>query len=145
MGHLVLAREFSRYNVIKAIEAALDPHRARSFTIHGLGYGPTDSYPPQRMPERAYVTWEHIKLDNAKANLATETLLALCERVGCRVAAGPKNGSDERSNIERFFGAIVTRLFSCLPGYIGNHLRDLRCASSDLKGNLHLLVSLDEL
>ncbi|VWC10739.1 integrase catalytic region [Burkholderia stagnalis] len=143
--HLVLAREHSRYDVIKAIEAALEPHRARSFTIRELDYCPMDGYPSQRMPELAYVTWEHIKLDNAKANLATESLAALCEFVGCRVAAGPKHSPDERPYIERFFGTIATRLSSRLPGYTGSHPRDLRRALSDRKGNLRLFVSFDEL
>ncbi|OMS46798.1 hypothetical protein AQ740_17300 [Burkholderia pseudomallei] len=143
--HLVLAREYSRYDVIKAIEAALEPHQARSFTIRELGYGPMDGYPSQRMPELAYVTWEHIKLDNAKANLATETLAALCEFVGGQVAAGPKHSPNERPYIERFFGTIATRLSSRLPGYTGGHPRDLRRALSDLKGNLRLFVSFDEL
>ena len=143
--HLVLAREYSRYDVIKAIESALEPHRARSFTIRELGYGPMDGYPSQRMPELAYVTWERIKLDNAKANLATETLTALCEFIGCQVAAGPKHSPDERPYIERFFGTIATRLSSRLPGYTGGHPRDLRRALSDPKGNLRLFVSFDEL
>ncbi len=38
--HLVLARKYSRYDVIKTIEKALDAHRTRSSTIEGLGYGP---------------------------------------------------------------------------------------------------------
>jgi len=143
--HLVLAREYSRYDVIKAVEAALEPHRTRSFTIPELGYGPMDGYPSQRLPELAYVTWEHIKLDNAKANLAIDTLAALCEFVGCQVTAGPKHSPDERPYIERFFGTIANRLSSHLPGYTGSHPRDLRRALSDPKGNLRLFVSFDEL
>ncbi|AKM45305.1 integrase [Burkholderia contaminans] len=143
--HLVLAREYSRYDVIKTVEAALEPHRPRSFAIPALGYGPQDGFPSQRLPELAYVTWEQIKLDNAKANLATETLAALCEFVGCHVAAGPKHSPDERPYIERFFGTIASRLSSRLPGYTGSHPRDLRRALSDPKGNLRLFVSLDEL
>lgn len=41
--HLVLAREYSRYDVIKTVEAALEPHRTRSFTIPELAYGPMSS------------------------------------------------------------------------------------------------------
>ncbi|MGA8054724.1 MAG: integrase, partial [Burkholderiales bacterium] len=37
--HLVLEREYSRYDVIKTIERALAPHRARSFTLPAVGYG----------------------------------------------------------------------------------------------------------
>jgi transposase InsO family protein len=143
--HISLGREYSRYDVIKTVENALEPHRPRSFTIPGLIYGPGDGFPSQRLPELAYVTWEWIKLDNAKANLANESRAALCEFVGCCVDAGPKHSPDERPYIERFFGTIASRLSSRLPGYTGSNPRDLRRALADPKGNLRLYVTLDEL
>ncbi|EKS72786.1 integrase catalytic region [Burkholderia sp. SJ98] len=143
--HLVLAREYSRYDVIKTIEKTLEPHHARPITIDGLGYGFHDGFASQRLPELAYVTWEWMRLDNAKANLANETLAALCEFVGCAVDAGPTYCPDERPYIERFFGTIASRLSSRLPGYTGSHSRDLRRALADPNGNLRLYVSLDEL
>lgn len=143
--HIALGREYSRHDVIKTIEKALEPHRPRCFTIPGLSYGPRDGFPSQRLPELAYVTWEWMRLDNAKANLANETLAALCEFVGCCADAGPKHSPDERPYIERFFGTIASRLSSRLPGYTGSHPRDLRRTLADPKGNLRLYVSLDEL
>ncbi len=95
--HIALAREYSRYDVIKTIENALTPHRPRTFTIPGLTYGPHDGFPSGKMPELGYVTWEWIRLDNAKANLADETMTALCEFVGCLADAGPKHSPDERA------------------------------------------------
>jgi putative transposase len=143
--HVVLGREYSRYDVIKTVEKALEPHRARTFTINGLGYEAHGGFPSQRFPELAYATWEWIKLDNAKANLASETLKALCEFIGCLVDAGPRYSPDERPYIERFFGTIANRLSSRLPGYTGSHPRDLRRALADPRSNLRLFVSLDEL
>jgi hypothetical protein len=35
--HVSLNREYSRWDVIRAIEAALVPHRPRSFTLAGVG------------------------------------------------------------------------------------------------------------
>ncbi|MGF6383339.1 putative transposase [Paraburkholderia atlantica] len=145
LGYHIALGEYSRYDVIKTIENALTPHRPRTFTIPGLAYGPHDGFPSGHMPELAYVTWEWIRLDNAKANLANETMTALCEFVGCLADAGPKHSPDERPYIERFFGTIATRLSSRLPGYTGSHIRDLRRALSDPKGDLRLYVSLDEL
>jgi putative transposase len=78
--HIALGREYSRYDVIKTIEKALEPHRERSFTIAGLAYGQQDGFPSQRLPELAYATWEWMKLYNGRANLASETLTALCLR-----------------------------------------------------------------
>ncbi|WNC95293.1 integrase (plasmid) [Paraburkholderia sp. FT54] len=143
--HLALTREYSRYDVIKTIENALEPRPVRAFTIPGLACQMQEGFASQRMPELAYVTWECIRLDNAKANLAGETLSALCEFVGCIVSAGPKHSPDERPYIERFFGTIASRLSSRLPGYTGSHPRDLRRALADPEGNLRLYVSIDEL
>lgn len=143
--HVVLGREYSRYDVIKTIENALEPHRARTFTIAGLSYEAHGGFPSQRLPELAYAIWKQIKLDNAKANLASDTLKALCEFVGCLVDAGPRHSPDERPYIERFFGTIASRLSSRLPGYTGSHPRDLRRTLADPKSNLRLFVSFDEL
>ncbi|MEX3791208.1 integrase [Paraburkholderia sp. BR14374] len=143
--HLVMAREYCRYDVIKTIENALEPHPLHNFKIPGLIRAPQDGFASQRLPELAYVSWEWIRLDNAKANLATETLAALCEFVGCAVNAGPKHSPDDRPYIERFFGTIASRLSSRLPGYTGSNPRDLRRALADPKGNLRLYVSIDEL
>jgi putative transposase len=142
---IVPSREYSRYDVIKTIENALEPHRPRSFTIAGLDYGPEDGFPSQWLPELAYATWEWMRLDNARAHLASATLTALCEFVGCLADAGPKYSPDDRPYIERFFGTIASRLSSRLPGYTGLCPRDLRRAFADPKGNLRLYVSLDEL
>lgn len=143
--NLVLGKEYSRYDVIKTIEKALEPHRSRIFTIPGLSYGPQEGFPSERLLELGYATWEWIKLDNAKANLANETLSALCEFVGCCVDAGPRYSPDERPYVERLFGTVHTRFSSRLPGYTGSHPRDLRRALSDPKGGLRLYVSFDEL
>ncbi|WP_224082783.1 transposase family protein [Cupriavidus laharis] len=143
--NLVLAREYCRYDVIKTIEKALEPHPARAFSLDGLGYEPECGLPSQRWPELSYVTWEWMKLDNAKANLTSETLRAMCEFTGCIVDAGPRYSPDERPYIERFFGTMAQRLSSRLPGYTGSHPRDLRRALADPKGDLRLYVSLDEL
>lgn len=142
--HLVLQREYSRYDVIKTIEHALAPHRPRSFTLPDLGYG-NGGFPSGKLPELAYATWQWIKLDNAKANLAADTLNALCEFVACFADAGPAHQPDDRPYVERFFGTIASTLSSRLPGYTGSNPRDLRRQLGDPKGNLRLFVSLDEL
>ena len=142
--HLVLEREYSRYDVIKTIERALTPHRPRSFTLSDLDYG-NGGFPSGKLPELGYATWQWIKLDNAKANLAADSLTALCEFVGCFADAGPAHQPDDRPYVERFFGTIATTLSSRLPGYTGSNPRDLRRQLADPKGNLRLFVSLDEL
>jgi putative transposase len=143
--HVSLNREYSRYDVIRTIEAALEPHRNRVFTLSGVGYGSLGGFPSGKLPELGYATWQWFKLDNAKANLADDVRHALAEFIGCFIDAGPAYTPDDRPYIERFFGSIASNLSSRLPGYTGSSARDVRRALADPKGNLRLYVSLDEL
>lgn len=142
--HLVLTREYNHYDVIKTIETSLAPHQPRSFTLPGVGYG-TGGFPSDKLPELGYAIWHRMRLDNAKANLAGETLIALCEFIGCAVDAGPPHHPDDRPYIERFFGTMCSTLASRLPGYTGSSPQDLRRALADPKGNMRLFVTLTEL
>jgi transposase InsO family protein len=143
--HVSLDHEYNRYDVIRTIEAALEPHRARSFKLPGVGYGPLGGFPSGKLPELGYATWQWFKLDNAKANLADDVRHALAEFIGCFIDAGPARTPDDRPYIERFFGSIATSLSSRLPGYTGSNPQDLRRALADPKGNMRLLVSLNEI
>jgi transposase InsO family protein len=143
--HVSLNREYSGYDVIRTIEAALEPHRARNFTLPGVGYGALGGFPSGKMPELGYATWQWFKLDNAKANLAEDVRYALAEFMGCFMDAGPAYTPDDRPYIERFFGSIGANLSSRMPGYTGSNARDVRRALADPKGNLRLYVSLSEI
>jgi putative transposase len=143
--HVSLNREYSRYDVIRAIEAALEPHRRRLFTLPGVGYGASGGFPSEKLPELGYATWQWFKLDNAKANLAEDVRHALADFIGCFIDAGPAHTPDDRPYIERFFGTIASSLSSRLPGYTGSHPRDVRRALGDPASNLRLYVSLGEL
>lgn len=143
--HVSLGREYSRHDVIRTLEAALEPHRPRTFTIPGVGYGTLGGFPSAKLPELGYATWRWIKLDNARANLAGDVRHALEEFIGCFVDAGPAYSPDDRPYIERFFGSIAAGLSSRLPGYTGTNARDIRRALADPKGDLRLYVSLAEI
>jgi hypothetical protein len=60
--------------------------------------------------------WSTSSVDNAKAKLPTETLGALYEFVGCRIAAKPEYSPDAHPYIERFFGTIAAQLSPRYPG-----------------------------
>jgi putative transposase len=143
--HVSLNREYTRYDVIRTIEAALEPHQPRQFTLPGVSYGAVGGFPSGKLPELGYATWRWFKLDNAKANLSEDVCHALAQFVGCYIDAGPAHTPDDRPYIERFFGSIASNLSSRLPGYTGSHARDVRRALSDPKGNLRLYVSLAEI
>lgn len=143
--HLSLNREYSRYDVIRTIEKALEPHRDRPFSLPGLTYGPRGGFPSGKYPELAYATWQRLKLDNAKANLSEDVRFALTEFVGCTVDAGPSYTPDDRPYIERFFGTVAATLSSRMPGYTGSNAHDVRRALADPKKTVQLFVTLDEL
>ncbi len=143
--HVSLGREYSRYDVIRTIENALEPHRTRRFTLPGIGYGASGGFPSGKLMELGYATWQWFKLDNAKANLAGDVQYALADFIGCFIDAGPAHTPDDRPYIERFFGTMASNLSSRLPGYTGTNAHDIRRALADPKGNLRLFVSLDEL
>ena len=143
--HVSLNREYSRYDVIRTIEAALEPHRPMAFTLPGVGYGPLGGFPSGKLPELGYATWQWFKLDNAKANLSNDVRHALGQFIGCMINAGPPHTPDDRPYIERFFGSIAANLSSRLPGHTGSNPKDIRRALSDPKGNARLHVSLSEI
>ena len=143
--HLTLAQEYSRYDVIRTIEKTLEPHTAMNFTLPGVGYGADGGFPSQRFMELGYATWQWFKLDNAKANLADDTVQALCEFVGCFMNAGPAHTPDDRPYIERFFGTLAQGFSARLPGYVGNGPQDLRHALSISNGDVRLFLSITEL
>jgi len=143
--NLVLSREYSRYDVIKTIERALVPHTPRTFTLPEVGYGTSGGFPSGRLPELGYPLWNRIRLDNARSNLAEDTLSVLAEFIGCAIDAGPMHYPNDRPYIERFFGTIGSTLSSRLLGYTGSSPRDVRRALADPKGNLRLFVSLTEI
>jgi len=143
--HVSLGHEYSRYDVIRTIENALAPHRARQFTLPGVGYGVRGGFPSGKLAELGYATWQWFKLDNAKANLAADVQHALADFIGCIMDAGPAHSPDDRPYIERFFGTVASNLSSRLPGFTGTNPQDIRRALADPKGNLRLYVSLNEL
>jgi transposase InsO family protein len=143
--HVVLAPEYSRFDVIKTVERALAPHRARTFTLPGLAYPARGGFPSGVRPELAYACWDWFKLDHAKANLAADALAVLTEFVGCAVDAGPVHTPDDRPYIERFFGTIASCLSHRLPGTTGTNPKDLRRRLADPKGDLRLLLAIEEL
>ena len=65
--HVSLGREYSRHDVIRTLEAVLEPHRLQEFTLPGVGYGALGGFPSDKLPEVGYATWRWIKLDNAES------------------------------------------------------------------------------
>lgn len=143
--HIVLESEYSRFDVLKTVERALVPWRAPALTIPGLRYAPGAGMPSERFPELGYAVWDWFRFDNARANLAEDTLRVLTEIVGCGVHAGPAYRPNQRPHIERFFGTFASVLSHRLPGTTGTGTDDPRRRIAEMTSNSAAVVYLDEL
>ena len=123
---LVLAPEYNRHDVIRAVQKAIEPQSPFKFNIPGLGYGELGGFPSQRLPELAYAVWEEFRFDNAKANLAADTVAVLCNELGCIAHAGPAASPDHRAIIERFFLTLTRTMSHRLPATTGSNPDELR-------------------
>jgi putative transposase len=142
---LCLRREYSRYEVIRTFEKALTPMSPSAITIEDLVPLKSGGFPATALPETAYACWRNIRFDNARAHLAADSLDVACELLGCTVDVGPAYDPNDRPFIERFFGSVAQRLIHRLPGTTGSDSADILRRLRDVRGNLRLIVSLDEL
>ena len=143
--HIVLEPEYSRFAVLKTVERALVPWRAPALTIPGLRYAPGAGMPSERFPELGYAVWNWFRFDNARANLAADTLRVLTEVVGCGAHAGPAYRPNERPHIERFFGTLASVLAHRLPGTTGGSTSDPRRRIAEISASPAAVVRLDEM
>lgn len=144
--NVVLSAEYNRHDVIRTIQQALSPQRKRTrLSIAGLSYNVTGGFVGEVMPFLDGACWEHFRLDNARANLATDTLTLLSTVVGCVIEAGAVREPTERPYVERFFGTLESTLFHRLQGTTGSNPHDIRRRLMNPKGKESLPISFDEL
>ena len=115
---LNLNRECSRYDVIATLRHALTPAEIPRITLAGLTLSGSGGFASQAVPATRYACWRQIRLDNARAHLATTSLDVVCEALGCVADFGPAYEPDDRPFIERFFGTLTNTLSRRLPGGI---------------------------
>lgn len=142
---LALSKEYNKDDVAGAFQAALTPFRPRTYKIPGLAIRKEGGYPSAVFPETRHACWEWLRFDGAKSHLAIDTLTRLTQIVGCWPDNGPAGEPDERPFIERFFAVIAKNFAHRLPGTLGSDPSSIERALSDPKGDLSLLVELDEL
>lgn len=142
---LALSKEYNKDDVAGAFQAALTPFRPRNYKIPGLAIRAEGGYPSSVFPETRHACWDWLRFDGAKSHLALDTLSRLTQIVGCWPDNGPAGEPDERPFIERFFDVIARNFAHRLPGTTGSDPASIERALSDPKGNLRLLVELDEL
>ena len=115
---LSLQPECSRYDVIATLQHALTPAGLPRITLPGLSLCAAGGLVSQSAPSTKHACWRHIRLDNARAHLATTSLDVVCEALGCVADFGPAYEPDDRPFIERFFGTLTNTLSRRLPGGI---------------------------
>jgi putative transposase len=142
---LALSKEYNKDDVAGAFQAALTPFRPRNYKIPGLAIRKEGGYPSSVFPETRHACWDWLRFDGAKSHLALDTLTRLTQIVGCWPDNGPAGEPDERPFIERFFDVLARNFAHRLPGTTGSDPESIERALSDPKGDLRLLVELDEL
>ena len=144
---LSLQRECSRFDAIATFGRAVTPSSAPELTLPGLRLLPSGGFVSQALEQTRFACWRQIRLDNARAHLATTSLDVVCEALGCAADFGPAYQPDDRPFIERFFGTVTATLSRRLPGALPGRaaaqtaLKRLR----DPKDTLRLIVTTREL
>ena len=142
---LVLQRECSRYDVIATLRHALTPAEVPRITLAALSLSPAGGLVTQALPSTQHACWRHIRLDNARAHLATGSLDVLCEALGCVADFGPAYEPDDRPFIERFFGTLTQTLSRRLPGGLPNKPATPSSRLREAAKDLQLVVTAQEL
>lgn len=142
---LGLQRECSRYDVIATLRHALTPAETPRITLAGLSLSPAGGLVTQAVPSTQHACWRHIRLDNARAHLATTSLDVLCEALGCVADFGPAYEPDDRPFIERFFGTLTHTLSRRLPGGLPNKPAPSSSRLREAAKDLQLVVTAQEL
>ena len=105
--NVVLSAEYNRHDVMRTIQQALMPQRKREkLLIPGLTYSVSGGFVSEVLPFLDGACWEHLRYDNAKANLAPDTVDESKCVTACRVCFLIK---------PMFLAKKVTHLLS-LPG-----------------------------
>ena len=146
---LGLGRECNRFNAIETVKRAVVRAATPELTLPGLRLMPSGGFVSQALPQTAFACWRQIRLDNARAHLATTSLDVLCEALGCTADFGPAYEPDDRPFIERFFGTLTATLSRRLPGALpprGRQAQDHAVARRRLNdASLPMIVTLQEL
>jgi putative transposase len=142
---LSLQRECSRYDVIATIRHALTPSEAPRITLPGLSLSGSGGFVSQALPVTRHACWRHLRLDNARAHLATTSLDVVCEALGCVADFGPAYEPDDRPFIERFFGTLTNTLSRRLPGGLPSKTATTSSRMRKAAKDLRLVVTAREL
>ncbi len=142
---LCLHRECSRYEVIATVRHALTPAEIPNITLEGLRLSGSGGLVSQALPATRHACWRHIRLDNARAHLATTSLDVLCEALGCVADFGPAYEPDDRPFIERFFGTLTNTLSRRLPGGLPSKQAKTSKRTREAAKDLRLVVTAQEL
>ncbi len=144
---LSLAPECDRTHVVQTIQRSLTPRKPPTLTLPGLRLLPGGGFVSDSIEATRFACWRQIRLDNARAHLATTSLDVLCETLGCTADFGPAYQPDDRPFIERFFGTVTQTLSRRLPGALPG-IEGAKAALARLrnpKDTLRLLVTVQEL
>ena len=146
---LGLGRECNRFNAIETMKRAIMPATTPELSLPGLRLIPSGGFVSQALAQTQFACWRQIRLDNARAHLATTSLDVLCDTLGCTADFGPAYEPDDRPFIERFFGTLTATLSRRLPGALPPRKRQAQEQSilrrRPKESSLQMIVTAQEL
>lgn len=143
--YLVPATEYSTDDILEAIHHSFHAEMRSSFSIPKLSYNPGAGFPSSNYKELQYVGFKSLKADNAMANFSKKLMSVMTQVIGCWPDAGPVGKPNSRPIIESFFRNLSMHFAHRLPGTTGNNPDDMKRVLSDPKGDLSLLITMEEL
>ncbi len=142
--HVVIRKECSAEDVVRAVHSALSVWRPRTLRIPGMAYPEGAGLPSGLIPEIAGAGWGAFLVDNASINLSMAVAERIRRRVGCVVNWGPVGQWSRRSLIENLFGILERRGFQRMPSTTGSHPKDPRKSDPAAKA-IELEIDYEEL
>lgn len=124
---------YNQYDVLRAFQNAILPHKKIDFTIPGYSYPDNGGFPSLALPETQYALFDIVMLDNAKSHLSKNVRNKALNIINCTLNYGSVATPETRGIIERFFGTLETNGFHKLPMTTDSSIQGLKRRNPEYK------------
>lgn len=124
---------YNQYDVLRAFQNAILPHKKIEFTIPGYLYPDNGGFPSLALPETQYALFDMVMLDNAKSHLSKNVRNKALNVINCTLNYGSVATPETRGIIERFFSTLETSGFHKLPMTTDSSIQGLKRRNPEYK------------
>lgn len=124
---------YNQYDVIRAFQNSILPHKKIDFTIPGYAYPDNGGFPSLALPETQYALFDIVMLDNAKSHLSKHVRNKALNVINCTLNYGSVATPETRGIIERFFGTLETSGFHKLPMTTDSNIQGVKRRNPEYK------------